>query len=76
MPKRVGEFFMHHYTSQLDVIINQGSKGAYPIPVTTCVQHSLLMRSLELDTKKNRSNRLIAQVYQVCTTVVMCMRGS
>jgi hypothetical protein len=31
MPKRVGEFFMHHYTSQLDVIINQGSKGAYPV---------------------------------------------
>jgi hypothetical protein len=27
---------------------------------------------LELDTKKNRSSRLIAQVYQV----VMCMRGS
>jgi len=45
MPKRVGEFFMHHYTSQLDVIINQGSKGAYPIPVTTCVRHSFLMRS-------------------------------
>jgi hypothetical protein len=45
MPKRVGEFFMHHETSQLDVIINQGSKGAYPIPVTTCVQYSFLMRS-------------------------------
>ncbi len=30
----------------------------------------------ELDTKKNRSNRLIAQVYQVCTVVVMCTRGS
>jgi hypothetical protein len=33
------------YTSQLDVIINQGSNGAHPIPVTTSVQPSFLMRS-------------------------------
>ncbi len=35
-----------------------------------------LDEELELDTKKNRSSRLIAQVYQGCTMVVMCMRGS
>ncbi len=50
----------------------------------TCIPNSchhlcsifFLDEEWELDTKKNRSDRLIAQVYQVCTMVVMCMRGS